>query len=111
MEGENMLREIAINSCTVNRFWVCMIEGRVLTSRRGVCAWRNKCGAARTFIESGYWLEKVAQLKKEIAPDVKWGDFDLEEPYVKLKRQKYEQLLKDGIVKYIEVSPVPEKCC
>lgn len=111
MEGENMLREIAINSCTVNRFWVCMIEGRVLTSRRGVCAWRNKCGAARTFIASGYWFEYVSRLKKEHAPDISWGVFETDTKYITLQRQAYEQLLKDGIVKYIEVSPVPEKCC
>jgi hypothetical protein len=84
----------AMLSCTTNRFWVCMINDRVLFSKRGVCAWRNKCGAVRTFKESEFWIEYVSTLKNE--SDAK---------------TLYTKLLEDGTVRFIEVCPMPEKCC
>lgn len=96
-----MLKNSALDNSTVTHFWVCMIEGRILVSHRGVCAWKNKCGAARTFMESDYWIEYINKFKSEAKHSEK----------VKLQRRVYEQLLKDGIVKYIEISPIPDKCC
>ena len=84
----------AMLSCTTNRFWVCMINGRVLFSKRGVCAWRNKCGAARAFKESEFWIEYMSKFRNE--SDAK---------------TLYTKLLEDGTVRFIEVCPVPEKCC
>jgi hypothetical protein len=81
-------------SCTTSSFWVCMINDRVLFSKRGVCAWRNKCGAVRTFKASDFWIESVGKLRKES---------DIEALYTKL--------LENGTVRFIEVCPVPEKCC
>lgn len=90
--GKN-IRE-AMLSCTTNRIWVCMINDRILFSKRGVCAWRNKSGAARTFKESDFWIESVGKLKNE--SDIK---------------SLYTNLLKDGTVRFIEIYPIPEKCC
>ena len=84
----------AMLSCTTNRCWVCMINDRILFSKRGVCAWRNKCGAARTFKESDFWVESVGKLKNK--SDIK---------------SLYTKLLEDGTVRFVEIYPIPEKCC
>lgn len=80
-------------SCTTSSFWVCMINDRVLFSKRGVCAWRNKCGAVRTFKASDFWIEYVNKFRNESETEL------------------YTKLLEDGTVRFIEVCPVPEKCC
>ena len=81
-------------SCTTSSFWVCMINDRVLFSKRGVCARRNKCGAVRTFKASEFWIEYASTLRNE--SDAK---------------TLYTKLLEDGTVRFIEVCPMPEKCC
>lgn len=87
----------AMLSCTTDRFWVCMINDRILVSKRGVCAWKNKCGAARAFKESNFWIEASSRLNNS--------------KYKHIVDGFYSKLLMDGTVRFIEVCPVPEKCC
>jgi hypothetical protein len=100
---EGTIKEKVLNRCTTAKFWVCMVEGRVLVSRRGNCAFTRKSSAAQAFLNSEYWyfVEDKERVKLNI-------DFDeWETNYKNESKRVYKELLESGIVKYIEVFPVP----
>lgn len=104
---ETNLRDELYRSTTSGPFWICMIEGRVMVGEgvrsRGKCAWKRKSDAAQVFKYSSYWHEIVRRFKAA-HPGVDWyrreGEWML--------KQEYQRLLKEGIVKYYEVKPVPD---
>lgn len=83
-----MTKRDVLYKCTSNKIWVCMIEGRMLISKRGRAAWSCKSGAALAFLNSSYWNY------------VKYNEEN--------SKKLYKELLKNGTVKYVELTPIPD---
>lgn len=83
-----MTKRDALYKCTSNKIWICMIEGRMLVNHRGRAAWSCKSGAALAFLNSSYW---------------NYVKYNEENP-----KKLYKELLKNGTVKYIELTPIPD---
>lgn len=103
----------ALYKCTTNKTWVCLIEGRMLVGSgshsSGKSAWSRKCDAARVFKESAYWRYIKYGLKKKYKGEIPENDFYYNRGCAKkILDEEYKKLLSTGVVKYIELTPVPE---
>lgn len=103
---------IDANSCTTSSIWVCMINNRFLVAK-GHTAWRRKSDAVKAFKHSEYWKDVVEDLKNKhpekcetIYRNCTWWKYSSDG--AKLEQEAYNKLLENEIVKYIEISPVPE---
>ena len=98
---------------TYPSIWVCMIEGRFLKGKGGAMAWRRKCDAVTTFKHSEYWEWIVDGLKKNnpnLVKDSGYRNFRWWKDSKKgkeLEEQAYNKLIEDKVVKFIEISPIP----
>lgn len=98
---------------TYSSIWVCMIDDRFLKGKGGAMAWRRKCDAVTTFKHSEYWEWIVDGLKKNnpnLVEDSGYRNFRWWKDPKKgkeLEEQAYNKLIEDKVVKYIEISPIP----
>lgn len=94
--------------CTSNSCWVCLIEGRFLVGggmkSGGKSAWRRKADAAQVFKLSNYWRYVKGSLIQQHPEIHDWNRGD----GLKLLDEEHKRLQKEGIVKYIEIKPIPE---
>ena len=97
---------------TYPSIWVCMIEGRFLKGKGGAMAWGRKNDAVTTFKHSDYWSWIVDELKNSNPDQVEETRFHRWWKYggqgKELEDAAYKKLLEDGIVKYMEIKPVPD---
>lgn len=111
--GGLTLRDNLYTSST-NSIWVCLIEGRFLVSKRGTTAWQRKSDSISAFKHSDYWRYIVCDLKLQ-HPDLIsqssscggkkwWLDRKRGE---QIEKEKFNELMKDGIIQFIEIKPVP----
>jgi hypothetical protein len=107
---ESGMNSIDANSCTTSSIWVCMINNRFLVTK-GHTAWKHKSDAVKAFKNSEYWKDVVDDLKNKHPEHCEigyknhtWWKYD----GAKLEQEAYNKLLENKIVKYIEISPVPD---
>lgn len=98
------LRDNLYKSIT-NSMWVCLIEGRIMVGN-GVrsynkCAFTTKAAAALVFKNTPYWRYIAYSIEKE-HPNTYGKELN------KILDKEYKRLLKEGIVKYLQVSPIPD---
>lgn len=95
---------------TTSSIWVCMIEGRFFANKHA--AWKRKSDAVLAFKNSEYWSWIVDGLKIDNADQVeetRYGRYWKSRIGGKeIEDKKYQELLDNGTVKYIEITPVPE---
>ena len=97
--------------CTVPSIWVCLIEGRFLVGAKGNTAWKRKSDAAVAFKHSDYWSWIVDGLKNkhpDMVEELKYGRWWRTNEGKDLEEKAYRELLENGTVKYMEISPVPD---
>ena len=103
----------AIYKCTTNHFWVCLIDGRVMVGRGtkagGKCAWRRKCDCVQAFKNCEFW-NAIKSSIKNLHPEIDEWKFEGRGSgeVRKLYEEAFNDLLMEGIVKFIEVSKVPD---
>lgn len=93
----------SLYKCTTTKFWVCMVEGRVLISRQGHCAFTRKSSAAQAFLNSDYWYFVEDKEREKLNIDF----YEWETNYKNESKRVYKELLESGKVKYFEVEPIP----
>ena len=87
--------------CTTSKYWVCTIEGRFLTSAKGNrCGWENKVGAANAFKNCDYWVYIKNGIKNQ-------NPYASSKQLDELYKIKYNELLENGTVKFIEMCAAP----
>lgn len=100
--------------CTSNSFWVCLIEGRFLVSKRGRVGFTRKSDAALAFKNSDYWDFIVRTLKtthKDQAYKSQWGEswcWNNNKEGKLIEDNKYKELLKNGTIVYSEIKRIPD---
>lgn len=99
----------ALYKSTTDCCWICMIEGRMMVGRgtrtKGQVAWARKCDLAQVFKLSDYWLTYVRLHRGEF-PEISDREWGANYPNAqKAKKKLYNELLKSGQVKYLEVKP------
>ena len=109
---ESGMNSIDANSCTTSSIWVCMINNRFLVAK-GHTAWKRKSDAVKAFKYSEYWKDVVEDLKNKHPEEVEtWYKNYTSWKYggkgEQLEQEAYNKLLEDKVVKYIEISPVPD---
>ena len=100
---------------TTNSIWVCMIEGRIMTGSgwntrsRNKCGWTNKNAVAQAFKHTPYWKFIKSSLKAQ-HPEINSSDwwYSGRGEAKKIMKDEYNRLLNEGIVKYIEITQVPD---
>jgi hypothetical protein len=103
--------EDAKNNCTVSSIWVCMIEGKFLVAK-GHTAWRRKSDVVNAFKNSEYWKQIVDNLMNDNQDQVeetryhRWWKYGGQGK--ELESTAYQELLKNGTVKYYEIEPTPD---
>lgn len=97
---------------TISKCWVCLIENRFLKGKGyrsyNKCAWSRKCDVAQVFKHSDYWRFIVRDLKRQYPEidEMDWiGAGCGRAKYI--MKEKYDQLRKDGVVRYLEVGVTP----
>lgn len=106
---EGTIKEKVLNRCTTAKFWVCMVEGRVLVSRRGNCAFTRKSSAVQAFLNSKYWIHEEDE--ERCRRGYSWEEW---ESCKALSKACYEKLKNDGKVRFLEVEPIsnyPDQIC
>lgn len=97
---------------TCSSMWVCLIHGRFLVSKKGRTGWNQKSSAALAFKNSSYWDYITWKLKKEHmdkCEENRWGvSWKNRKEGEKMEKETYQKLIEDGVVKYIEIKPIPE---
>lgn len=88
--------------CTRSSMWVCMVEGRFLTSRMGIVGFTSKQGAVMAFKESYYWRYIKNDLHRQYTQLMSTKE------WLKIENDKYKELLDSKIVQFIEITKVPE---
>ena len=96
---------------TISSIWICTIHGRFLATKHA--AWKRKSDAVLAFKHSEYWGWIVDELKNNNPDKVAEGyRGDLywkhSEEGQELENQAYKDLIDKGIVKFIEIKPIPE---
>ena len=109
---ESGMNSIDANSCTTSSIWVCMINGRFLVAK-GHTAWKRKSDVVKAFKHSEYWADIVEYLKNKHPEEVEtWYKTHTRWKYggkgKQLEEETYNKLLEDKVVRYIEISPVPD---
>jgi hypothetical protein len=106
------MNSIDVNSCTTSSIWVCMINNRFLVAK-GHTAWKRKSDVVNAFKHSEYWKDVVEDLKNKhpeqcenVYKNYTWWKYGGDG--AKLEQEAYNKLLENKIVKYIEISPVPD---
>jgi hypothetical protein len=87
-----------------------MIEGRFLASKHA--AWKRKSDAVLAFKNSEYWSWIVDGLKNNNLDQVEETRYGRYWKYKsrgkEIEDKKYQELLDNETVKYIEITPIPE---
>ena len=109
---ESGMNSIDANSCTTSSIWVCMINNRFLVAK-GHTAWKRKSDAVKAFKYSEYWKDVVEDLKNKHPELCEIGYrnhtwWKSSSDGAKLEQEAYNKLLENKVVKYIEISPVPD---
>lgn len=97
---------------TCSSMWVCLIHGRFLISKKGRTGWNQKSSAALAFKNSCYWDYITWNLKKkhmDKCEENRWGvSWKNQKEGEEMEKEVYQNLIKEGVVKYIEIKPIPE---
>lgn len=102
-----------LNSCTTNKCWVCVVEGRFLKSSKGRCGWATKAAATLAFKSSPYWSAICQNMMSENIKDTyedhfgyrSWKSRSIEK---EMEGAKYKELIDNGTVKIYEICIAPE---
>ena len=109
---KNNIKE-ALESCTTNKCWVCVVEGRFLKSAKGRCGWATKAAATLAFKSSPYWLKVCQDLKTEHPEKTSesyWGGRDWNSRSIQksMEDTKYKELVESDMVHIYEIKITPE---
>ena len=76
---------------TTSSIWVCLVEGRYLISNstRQRTSWKRRCNAVAAFKNSNYWKFICRNKTVQEIEDI------------------YNDYLETGMVKFIEIKPIP----
>lgn len=98
---------------TTSKCWICLIEDRIMVGTgsrsRGKCSWVRKSDVAQVFKHSRYWKYIKLGLKAEHPelPEYSWYGAGSGQAS-RIMNDEYNRLLKEGVVKYIDLSMQPE---
>lgn len=105
----------AKNNSTISSMWVCMVDGKFLKSKQGKVGFVNKKDAVLAFKCSDYWKQIVQNIKNELiemchyynksCTKIGWND---KKQGKTIEDEKYNDMLANGCIKYIEITPVPD---